>query len=129
MLSSIGFTGFDMLLMLACAVGGIFGSIVQSIQATIGHDGPPRSLNELSIASPEIQEVRGLWLGMRIFIGGVLGFVFALYFIGMLTPSASTFARIWALSFVVGYSAPKIWALKSDRLVAKVKSEVEGDGR
>lgn len=118
--SSIGFTGFDVLLMLACAIGGVVGSMVQAVLASINHDAPPKSLDDMSIASPEVQEVRGIWLYMRMFIGGVLGFVFSLYFIGMLNPSPSTFARIWALSFVVGYAAPKIWALKSDRLVAQV---------
>lgn len=122
MLSSIGFTGFDLFLMLACIIGGVIGSVVQAIHATIGHDGPPRNLDEMSIAPPEIQEVRGLWMGMRLFSGGVLGLVFGLYFIGMLHPTASTFARIWALSFVVGYAAPKIWAIKSDGLVSRMKS-------
>lgn len=125
MFSSIGFTSFDVWLLLACALGGVLGSIAQAILATISHDGPPRSLNDMSIASPEVQEVRGVWLGLRVFVGGMLGFVFSLYFIGMLNPSASTFARIWALSFVVGYAAPRIWALKSDRLVSRIKSEGE----
>jgi hypothetical protein len=126
MFSSIGFTAFDVWLVFACALGGVIGSIAQAILTTIGHDGPPRSLEEMRIAPPEVQEVRGIWLGLRIFVGGVLGFVFALYFIGMLNSSASTFARIWALSFVVGYAAPKIWALKCDRLVAQVRAEREG---
>lgn len=124
--SSIGFTAFDLYLMLACAVGGVFGSIAQAILASISHDGPPRSLDEMRIASLEVQEVRGLWLGMRVFVGGLLGFVFALYFIGMLEPSASTFARIWALSFVVGYAAPKIWTLKGERFVSRLESEERG---
>ncbi|MBS7661913.1 hypothetical protein I0D00_08125 [Pseudomonas lalucatii] len=120
--SLLGFTVFDIALLAACTFGAVMGSIVQSIMATIDHDAPPRVLDDLQIASPEMQESRGAWIGMRVYVGGVLGFVFGLYFIGMLHESPATFARIWALSFVVGYAAPKIWALKSERLVAQVKT-------
>jgi|SRR5690606_6016957 len=125
MFNSIGFTAFDLWLMVACVAGGLIGSLTQAILATIGH-APPKSLKEMRVAPAAVQEVRGMWLFMRMFVGGALGFVFALYFIGMLNPSASTFARIWALSFVVGYAAPRIWMLKSDRLVKELNSGREG---
>jgi hypothetical protein len=120
------FTGFDIFLMLACSVGGVIGSMTQAIMASIDHNCPPKSLDDMSVAPPEVQQVRGIWLTLRLFIGGVLGFVFSLYFIGMLNPTGSTFARIWALSFLVGYAAPQIWALKNDRLLAQMRSEREG---
>lgn len=119
-----GFTAFDIALLVACSFGAVMGSIVQAIMATIDHDGPPRTPEDLQIAPPELQVTRGAWISMRVYIGGVLGFVFGLYFIGMLHESPSTFARIWALSFVVGYAAPKIWTLKGERLVKQVKSEL-----
>ncbi|UUY10491.1 hypothetical protein LRS11_10880 [Pseudomonas sp. J452] len=122
----LGFTVFDIALLLACTFGAVIGSLVQAILATIDHDGPPTEPEHLRIAPPEIQETRGLWINMRLFVGGVLGFVFGLYFIGMLNDSPSTFARIWALSFVVGYAAPKVWGIKNDRLVAQLKSEDAG---
>ncbi|MCY1455959.1 hypothetical protein D9M71_731380 [compost metagenome] len=121
--SLLGFTAFDIGLLIACTFGAVFGSIVQAILATIDHDGPPRTLDELRIAPPDLQVSRGAWISMRVFVGGVLGFVFGLYFIGMLHESPATFARIWALSFVVGYAAPKIWAVKSDRLVRQMKGD------
>jgi hypothetical protein len=121
--SILGFTAYDISLLWACSVGAVIGSIVQAMLATINHDGPPNNEDELRIASPKMQEIRGGWLTMRVFIGGVLGFVFGLYFVGMLNESPATFARIWALSFVVGYAAPKIWAAKSDGLVSKIKAE------
>lgn len=71
MFSSIGFTAFDSWLMLACALGGFVGSVVQAVLATIKHDGPPKTLEDLRIAPPEIQEVRGLWLYMRLFVGAI----------------------------------------------------------
>ncbi|SIQ20672.1 hypothetical protein [Aquipseudomonas alcaligenes] len=122
----LGFTVFDVALLFACSIGAILGSLVQAILATIHHDGPPRSEKELRIAPPHIRKIRAAWLSMRLFIGAVLGFVFALYFVGMLNQSAATFCRIWALSFLVGYAAPKLWVLKGER-VAKRMIESGGD--
>lgn len=102
----------EMALPFACAIGGVFGSMTQAIVMTIQMDGPPNKLGILKIASPELQKIRGLWLSLRMFVGGVLGFVFGLYFIGTLNDEIGTFARVWALSFVVGYAAPKIWAVQ-----------------
>lgn len=118
----LGFTKFDIALLIACTGGAIFGSLVQAMLATIRHDGPPSNSNELRVAPLDIQKARGAWIFMRLFVGGVLGFVFALYFVGMLNGSAATFARIWALSFVVGYAAPKIWVLKSERALKQMAS-------
>jgi hypothetical protein len=121
--SSIGITVFDILLPLACAFGAVIGSFVQAMLATINHDGPPTTYDELKIAPPKMREIRHAWLSMRAYIGGVLGFIFGLYFIGMLDESPGTFARIWALSFIVGYAAPKIWVAKSNAFVSRVNAE------
>ncbi|TLX69598.1 hypothetical protein FAS41_30555 [Pseudomonas nicosulfuronedens] len=79
----------------------------------------------MQIAPPELQKIRGIWLFLRMFIGGVLGFVFGLYFIGTLNDESGTFARIWALSFGVGYAAPKIWAAQESILLKRIASDDE----
>jgi hypothetical protein len=121
--SGIGISFFDFFLPIACALGAVIGSFVQAMLATIDHDGPPNTYDKLKIAPPKMQEIRHAWLSMRAYIGGVLGFIFGLYFIGMLDESPGTFARIWALSFIVGYAAPKIWVAKSHALVSKVSAD------
>lgn len=110
----------EVLLPIACAIGGVFGSLTQAMVATIHADGPPNELGILKMAPPELKKIRGAWLSMRLLIGGVLGFVFALYFIGALNNEVGTFARIWALSFGVGYAAPKIWAAQDKVLIEKI---------
>ncbi|MDF3868637.1 hypothetical protein P3W53_29575 [Pseudomonas denitrificans (nom. rej.)] len=115
----------EMLLPLACTLGGVFGSLTQAAVATITLDGPPNKLGVMQIAPPELQKIRGVWLFLRSFIGGVLGFVFGLYFIGTLNEEAGTFARIWALSFGVGYAAPKIWAAQESVLLKRIASDDE----
>jgi len=113
----------DVLLPLACAAGGVFGSLLQAMIATIQLDGPPNKIGILKEAPPELVKARGAWLFMRSFIGGVSGFVFGLYFIGTLNDAAGTFARIWALSFAVGYAAPKLWITQEKTLLKELNIE------
>lgn len=124
-LASLGLSGYDVFLPLACAVGAVFGSMVQAVLATIAHDGPPTSESDLRIAPPQLRLTRGIWLSMRLFVGAVLGFVFGLYFVGTLIETPGTFAKVWALSFIVGYAAPKIWTLKEDALVRRAEREID----
>lgn len=128
-LNVIGFTGYDLALLIACTFGGVVGSFAQAIVATINPDGPPRKEGELRIASTELQQARGAWMIMRFMLGAVLGFVFGLYFVGTLHETAATFAKVWALSFIVGYAAPKIWAAQEVALMRSVKaaSKVDSD--
>lgn len=125
--SSLGFVAYDVLLVLACTVGAIFGSLTQAMMLTISLDGPPREDHEYQRASAHLQEMRGVWLTLRIFIGGVMGFVFGLYFVGTLNETPATFAKIWALSFVVGYAAPKLWQAKETAIVKAAQSETTGN--
>ena len=124
-LASLGLSGYDIALPVACSAGAIFGSLVQAMLATISHDGPPNTENELRMASPNLMAVRGAWLFMRLFVGGVLGFVFGLYFVGTIIETPATFAKVWALSFIVGYAAPRIWTLKEDALVRRAERELD----
>lgn len=68
-------------------------------------------------------------MAMRFTLGAILGFVFGLYFVGTLHETAATFAKVWALSFIVGYSAPKIWTAKADALVQSVKVAAESGSK
>lgn len=73
-------------------------------------------------ASNELQKARGAWIVLRLMLGAILGFVFGLYFVGSLHETPATFAKVWALSFVVGYAAPKIWAVKEQVLIQKLET-------
>lgn len=119
-LSIIGFTGYDIALLMACTFGAILGSLAQAIVATIKPDGPPNKEGVTHFASPALQAARGAWISMRLVLGGILGFVFGLYFVGSLHETPATFAKVWALSFIVGYAAPKIWATKEQTLLRNI---------
>lgn len=119
-LSAIGFTPFDYYLLLACTFGSIAGSFAQAIAATIHPDGPPNQEGIMQIASPELRQLRGMWLTLRLVLGAILGFVFGLYFVGTLHQTGAVFAKIWGLSFIVGYAAPKIWQAQEVALLARL---------
>ncbi|MCL1479686.1 MAG: hypothetical protein MH219_20280 [Marinobacter sp.] len=84
----------------------------------------------MSLVSPEIQELRGAWLGLRLILGAILGLVIGLYFVGAIQETPATFAKIAALSVLAGYAAPKVWAAQ-DKIVSakinKIVSSVIGD--
>lgn len=123
-LSAIGFTSFDTYLIIACTLGSIFGSFAQAIAATIRPDGPPNREGILRKSSPELRQARNAWLTMRCMLGAILGFVFGLYFVGTLHQTGAVFAKIWGLSFIVGYAAPKIWQAKEVALLARLNQSV-----
>jgi MFS family permease len=118
----LGFTLYDVSLVIACTFGAIVGSFAHAIAATIAPEGPPNVEGVKHFASSELQKARGAWMAMRMMLGGILGFVFGLYFVGTLHETPATFAKVWALSFLVGYAAPKLWVIKEEALlrVAKV---------
>ncbi|HCR1701113.1 TPA: hypothetical protein ONB03_004823 [Pseudomonas aeruginosa] len=125
MFSELGFSNFDVLLPIACTIGAIFGSLAQTIIANYNLNSLPRKEGEMKSASPQLQEMRSAWLFLRLFVGGVLGFVVGLYFVGALQETPAVFAKIWALSFVVGYAAPKIWVVQERNLINRIDSSLD----
>lgn len=101
MFSELGFSNFDVLLPIACTIGAIFGSLAQTIIANYNLNSLPRKEGEMKSASPQLQEMRSAWLFLRLFVGGVLGFVVGLYFVGALQETPAVFAKIWALLWVM----------------------------
>ncbi|EOT7808501.1 MULTISPECIES: hypothetical protein [Pseudomonas] len=97
MFSELGFSMFDVLLPIACTIGAIFGSLAQSMVANYNLTHLPRKEGDMKLASTQLRELRSAWLFMRLFVGGVLGFVVGLYFIGALQETPAVFAKIWAL--------------------------------
>jgi len=118
---SLGFTAHDIALLVGCPIGGVIGSLAQAIVKTIDLEGPPSNENGMKRASKELQELRGIWLSLRMTLGGILGIVLGLYFIGSIEQSAATVAKIIALSIIAGYAAPKVWEAQERIVEAKLK--------
>ncbi|WP_176065304.1 hypothetical protein [Piscinibacter koreensis] len=78
-------------------------------------------------AKPAIALFRIGWIGARLSLGAILGFLVALYFVGAMQPSAATFARLIGLSIIAGYAAPRLWVAQEEILVQSVLTRVRSE--
>lgn len=113
---------YTYLLLVFCPLGAVVGSFAHAIVKTINLDGPPKHEGEMKLVSKDLQEKRGIWLGLRLILGGVLGLVIGLYFVGAIQENPATLAKIIALSILVGYSAPKVWEAQEIIATKKLNS-------
>lgn len=121
MLSSLGLSSYDIALLIFCPAGAVVGSFAQAIVQTIDLDGPPRDESKMGWASENLQELRRAWLGLRMMLGGILGIVIGLYFVGAIQENVSTLAKIVALAILAGYAAPKVWVTQERIVSAKIE--------
>jgi hypothetical protein len=61
----------------------------------------------------------------RVFLGAVLGGMFALYFIGTLQDGLPTLAKLVSFSVIVGYAAPKLWMTQERLLIKKLQERLK----
>ncbi|EHU5198804.1 hypothetical protein NQO50_004255 [Vibrio vulnificus] len=120
-MEQLGITYFDLALLILCPIGGVMGSFAFAIMDSIDPLNSPKDEANVSLASAQLQEKRGIWLGLRCTLGFILGLVVSLYFLGSILPNIATVAKIVALSIVAGYAAPKIWAAHGIIVEAKIK--------
>lgn len=110
------------MLLTFCPVGAVLGSLAHAITISINLKKLPRNEEDIKIASKELQEKRGAWLGLRLFLGAILGLVLGLYFVGAIQENPATLAKIIALSIIAGYAAPKIWESQEKIIDHKLKN-------
>lgn len=119
-LLELGLSNYDVALLVTCPIGAVLGSFAQAIVHTIDLKGPPTNESDMTFASPELQELRGAWLGLRLILGAILGLVIGLYFVGAIQETVTTLAKIVALSILAGYAAPKVWVVQDKIVSAKL---------
>lgn len=118
----IGLSSYDIALLIFCPIGAVLGSFAHAIVETIDVSRPPTSTSQLRLASKELRELRGMWLGLRLILGAILGLVIGLYFIGAIQETPSTIGKIIALSVLLGYAAHKVWEAQDRIVTAKIKT-------
>jgi hypothetical protein len=101
-------TDQDILLLVCCPLAAAMGSLVQFLIMEYGAEFKPTPRIRI-VNDPAIRKVRVALSYFRVLTGGLLGLVFALYFVGTLQPGISPLCKLIAFSVLVGYSAPKIW--------------------
>ena len=76
------------------------------------------------LASPIELVTNFSWLTGRLLLSAVAGLVLALYFVGALTDSATTVARILAFAILVGYAAPRLWVAQEQVVAAAIEDRM-----
>jgi hypothetical protein len=117
----LGFSQFDVALIILCPIGGVIGSFAYAIVDSIDPTNSPKKEDQVVFNSKGLQEHRGAWLGLRCTLGAILGLVIGLYFIGAIQENPTTIAKILALSILAGYVAPKVWTAQDKIVDAKLK--------
>ena len=114
-------TWFDIVLVVLCPVFGAIGGFVARhlrltellgqvrpmvTYRTTRDDGLDASPAKAYISYPHVGPNATL-------VGGVLGLVVALYFVGAITDDVTSLARVYALSILLGYQAPNLWRIQA----------------
>ncbi len=112
-LKEFNLTNLDRLLLIGSPICSIIGSLVHAFTSEMDiTEFPKTKINrELKVGIRNHLEI-GLilkWLIYRLFVGATIGFVFALYFIGITNNSLTSITRLLAFSVLIGFSAPKLW--------------------
>ncbi|GAA0542238.1 hypothetical protein GCM10009098_07400 [Rheinheimera aquimaris] len=118
----LGFTVYDLALIVLCPLGATVGSFAHIITLCIDLKGPPRSEDDMREASPKLQEFRGAWMGLRMMLSAVAGLVVGLYFVGLIHETPANLGRIIALSVLVGYLTPKLINVQDKLIDSKIKN-------
>lgn len=120
-LGILGFSAYDLALIFFCPICAAVGSFAYAIVDTLSEE-MPRSEDDFKLATKRIATARGAWLGLRLILSAILGFVLGLYFVGAIQETPSTLAKILALAVLVGYAAPKIWIAQARLVEAKIQN-------
>ncbi|BBB24638.1 hypothetical protein [Amphritea japonica] len=120
-LLTLGFSSYDIALLFFCPAGAVLGSFAYAITETISHK-PPTKEDDYEFANAHVSKARGVWLGLRLVLGGILGLVLGLYFIGAIQETPTTLAKIVALSILAGYAAPNIWLAQENAVTNRLLS-------
>ncbi|WP_444901473.1 hypothetical protein ACJJIG_18575 [Microbulbifer sp. SSSA007] len=118
-LFGLGLSNYDIALLIFCPIGAVIGSFAFAIVETIAHK-PPTKEDDFTVANEHVRNARGIWLGLRMILGGILGLVLGLYFVGAIQETVATLTKIVALSIFAGYSAPNIWLAQEEAIANKV---------
>lgn len=120
-LQALGFGAMDGLLIVFAPLCAGIGSTVHGMLVEMNPTQLPRGGR---VRTPTEVAVFMKWCPYRLFIGCALGLVVALYFVGSLSHSPTSLARVLALAVFVGYAAPKLWSLQEDHLVRQIESRL-----
>ena len=122
-------TSLDRLLLIGSPICSIIGSLVHAFTSELNINEFPKTKIKGkvkgTIRSPLEMVLVLKWLFYRLFVGGAIGFVFSLYFVGITNNDVTSIARLLAFSVLVGYSAPKLWSSQEKVLTKYIDNKLK----
>jgi hypothetical protein len=121
-LVELGFQKFDYALIQLCVLGSVMGSFANILLLDTNFNklpSDPRILSNLHAYG------RGVWMLSRIILGAILGVAVGAYFVGALHQDISAVAKVFVLSIVTGFSAPKLWLAQEKVIVEQAANKIE----
>ncbi|WP_215399507.1 hypothetical protein [Rheinheimera oceanensis] len=122
-------TWFDIALLMLCPFFGAIGGLVARhlrLTEMLGQVRP--MITYKNTEKNEVDSTQKAYISYphvgpnTMLVGGVLGLVVALYFVGAITDEITSLARVFALCILLGYQAPNLWQAQ-----AKVISSLVDD--
>ncbi len=104
---SFGFTCQDILFLFFCSAFAALGGITNICVLWTDYSKLPDE-GSFVLASLMVSRIRIFWIFIRISLSCVVGLIFGLFLVGALNSNSATTARIFALSILIGYAAPKL---------------------
>ncbi len=123
-MESFGFSNHDIALLLFCPIFSVIGGITHAYVLWADYSTLPDK-DSFVVANHKEASFRIAWLFGRLLLSFIAGLVFSLSLVGSLTSTPATTARIFALSILVGYVAPKFWITQEAIISEIVESKLK----
>ncbi|MGH7491531.1 MAG: hypothetical protein ACREOO_03965 [bacterium] len=127
LLTGLGFSKTDYQLFWICPIFSLIGTLI-SVFASDMNLAKPNTSGKLVILWIYFE-----WAIRRLYMGAATGLIVALYYVDVSSDSPASLARIFLLSIIVGYSAPRFWStlekVSSSRIVPKFSDTFEPEAK
>jgi len=122
-IEALKLTQIDMWLIILSPICAVIGSVTHMCLIEMNpHKMPGRGqtilLNRIDVLG------RLKWVISRLVIGGVLGLLFAFYFVGAINENSTSLFKLLAFAILVGYSAPRLWFMQEKILLDQIDSKI-----
>lgn len=123
-INSITITSFEVALLVGCPIAASIGGFAHILILHSRYDRIPRPGSYILLPKNEAK-FRGAWMLFRLMLSAIIGLLAALYFMGAVKEDVATFGKLLAVSMIIGYSAPRIWAMQEEIVRVKARELAE----
>ncbi|MBP6809891.1 MAG: hypothetical protein KA138_00110 [Saprospiraceae bacterium] len=129
LLSALNLSITDKALLIFSPICAMLGSLVHAIISEIDLSKFPKPGKNGKINGSLRTPLEFLlvlkWLFSRLVVGAIIGFVFSLYFIGIIKEDTTSLSRVFGFAVLVGYSAPKLWNSQEKFVIGYIDTKMK----